>query len=291
MKHLLLLFSLTLSLQVHSQIDEVVSNERELIDLYNKILRSEIDADRDKHNEDFKKLLSETLILDGSFEHPFDNIPTLSKLNTKNSTFRLITWNIQNDAGEHRYYGFAQLSAKSTRSKEIKVIELKNMKGELVSMENKSLNSEKWPGAVYYQMIENKKGKNTYYTLLGWRGIDNGLTQKIIEIVYLSGEDIKFGYPLIKVDNKNRRRLVFSYNAKTSMHLNYDEERKQFTFDHLAASSNLVIGNYRFYGPDGSYDALQWEKKYWKYINDIDAKNKADENDIFYNPVTQPDLD
>ena len=155
----------------------------------------------------------------------------------------------------------------------------------------KSFGADKWPGAVYYQIITLKKGKQKYYTLAGWRGIDNGLTQKMIEVVYLSGDNVKFGYPIFKMEKKTQRRIVFTFSAKASMHLQFNDKLAQFTFDHLAPSSNLVVGQYRFYGPDGSYDALKKEKKYWEYFPNVDAKNQAKESDLFYTPVTKPEVE
>jgi hypothetical protein len=75
------------------------------------------------------------------------------------------------------------------------------------------------------------------------------------------------------------------------MHLQFSDNQDAFIFDHLAPSSSLVAGQYRFYGPDGSYDMLKREKKYWLYVPNMDAKNQEKDSDLFYNPVTKPDVD
>jgi hypothetical protein len=271
--------------------EQLLKIEEELIGIYNQILLSEENDERENYNHTFFDLLYTTLAIKGSFDYPFDNLPTISKMQSDDNMLRVFSWNLQNNEGEHRYYGVVQLNPKALKSKTEKAIMLINEESNLMKYENKSLGPEHWPGAVYYQIISIKKGKQKYYTLAGWRGIDNGLTQKLIDVVYISNESVKFGYPIFKVEKKTQRRLVFSYNAKTTMHLRYDDKLEQFIFDHLAPSSNLVSGQYRFYGPDGSYDALRREKKQWLYIPNVDAKNQAKESDIFYTPVTQPNID
>lgn len=270
---------------------QLLKNEDDLVTIYNQILLAEENEEREKYNQQFFDLLFTSLSLQGSFSYAFDNLPTISKMRSDDDLIKIFTWNLQNNEGKHAFFGIVQLSPKTTKTKKEKAIVLSNQKGELLKTEFKSFGKDKWPGAVYYQIITLKKGKQKYYTLAGWRGIDNGLTQKMIDVVYLNGESVKFGYPIFKMEKKTQRRIVFSYNAKATMHLQFNQRLEQFTFDHLAPSSNLVAGQHRFYGPDGSYDALKKEKKYWEYLPNVDAKNQAKESDIFYTPVTNPEVD
>lgn len=286
----ILIFSI-ISAKAQSDVELLVENENELVNLYNQILLSEENDDRENYNHSFFDLLYITLEMKGSFDYPFDNLPVISKMRSDDNLIRIFSWNLQNNEGEHRFYGVVQLSPKTTKSKSVKAIMLINEEGNLKKTETKSLGADKWPGAVYYKIITFKKGKQKYYTLAGWRGIDYGLTQKLIDVVYISGESVKFGYPIFKLEKKMQRRIVFSFNAKATMHLQYNPKLQQFTFDHLAPSSNLVIDQFRFYGPDGSYDALKMEKKYWIYLPNIDAKNQGKDSDIFYTPVAKPEVE
>ena len=77
---LLLLTVLFLPSLVRSQVDQIVENEDELVNLYNAILLSEKDGPRDSNNTAFYQLIEETLKLEGSFEYPFDRLPTISKM-------------------------------------------------------------------------------------------------------------------------------------------------------------------------------------------------------------------
>lgn len=281
------------SLFIHAQDIEqqLINNEDELVNLYNQLLLTQENDVRDSINNAFYELLAASLELKGAFNYTFDKLPTISKMQSEDKVLRVFTWNIQNNEGIHAFYGMVQLSPKVTKNKEVKCIRLSNQKGMLENTEMKSYGADKWPGAVYYQIIMFKKGKQKYYTLAGWRGIDDGLTQKLIDVIYVSSENVKFGYPIFKMEKKMQRRIVFSYNAKSSMHLQFSDNQDAFIFDHLAPSSSLVAGQYRFYGPDGSYDMLKREKKYWLYVPNMDAKNQEKDSDLFYNPVTKPDVD
>ena len=286
---LIIVFIATANLVTGQQ--ALIDAEDNLVNQYNAILDSEKDEDRNKAHELFYQTLKQTLELKGAFEYPFDKLMTISKLQPDDHAFRIFTWNLQNDAGSHRFYGLAQINPKETRSKTEKIIELVNQTGVLKKTENKSFTATKWPGAVYYELIPFKKGGSTYYTVAGWRGFDTGLTQKVLDVIVIQGENVKFGYPLFKMKGRTQRRVVFTFSGKVSMLLFYDEKNKRFVFDHLAAQNNIVTENFRFYGPDGSYDAFLKDKKEWLFEPKYDARNSDKNSDLFYNPVTDPDVE
>jgi hypothetical protein len=49
----------------------------------------------------------------------------------------------------------------------------------------------------------------------------------------------------------------------------------------------MLEGQYQFYGPDGSFDALVMRKGRWEVVEDIDARNPKNKNDN----VKKPDPD
>ena len=288
--YFLLIVLIATSSLVYGQ-QELLDFEDRLVNHYNAILDSKNDEARNEAHDLFYQTLKETLELKGSFEYPFDKLSTISKLQPDDDTFRIFTWNLQNDAGSHQFFGLIQINPKDTRDQSEKIIELANQIGVLEKTENKSYTAKSWPGAVYYELIPFKKGGNTYYTVAGWRGFDTGLTQKILDVIVIQGENVKFGYPLFKMSGRTQRRAVFTFSGKVSMLLYFDTKNKRFVFDHLAAQNNIVTENFRFYGPDGSYDAFLKDKKDWLYEANYDARNSAKNSDLFYNPVTDPDVE
>jgi hypothetical protein len=116
--------------------------------------------------------------------------------------------------------------------------------------------------------LQNKKGGKSYYTLLGWKGVNPIATRKVIDVVYFSGDKIVFGYPLFKTGNVYHNRIIFEYSSQASMSLHYDEQKKMIVFDHLTAPKNSTVQILN--GPDGTYDALKFIKGHWELMNDVD---------------------
>ena len=59
------------------------------------------------------------------------------------------------------------------------------------------------------------------------------------------------------------------------MALNFDAKEKMIVMDHLAPEDSRFEGQYQFYGPDFSYDALKFKKGAWIFERDVFAKNRS----------------
>ena len=59
------------------------------------------------------------------------------------------------------------------------------------------------------------------------------------------------------------------------MGLKYDERFKMIVFDHLSPIRPELAGDYKFYGPDFSYDGYKFENGFWVYMPDLDVTNPA----------------
>jgi hypothetical protein len=53
----------------------------------------------------------------------------------------------------------------------------------------------------------------------------------------------------------------------------YDSVLKMIAFDHLVPFHPVYSGNYEFYGPDGSFDGLEFVDGLWMLREDLDARN------------------
>ena len=82
-----------------------------------------------------------------------------------------------------------------------------------------------------------------------------------------------FGGDIHIKDKPIQKRLIFEYSSEVAMTLNYDENLEMIVYDHLRPHQPFFEGNYRFYAPDGSYDALRFEKGEFYQEEDIDARN------------------
>jgi hypothetical protein len=172
-------------------------------------------------------------------------------------------------AGSYSFYGCIQLTNRKTG--DIRLIELSDSSYAIAHPENAKLSSGKWYGALYYRILMNKKDGKKYYTLLGWKGKDVMHTQKVIDVLHFSGDQILFGFPFFKTGNSYSNRLIFEFPAQAVMSLHYEENKKMIVYDHLgttgAAGSQAVIP-----GPTGSYDALKFKGGKWMLLKDIDMR-------------------
>ena len=109
--------------------------------------------------------------------------------------------------------------------------------------------------------------------MLGWDGNDDFTTKKIIDVVTFSNNSKpKFGSEF-KLEEKSQKRMIFEYNAQAQMLLQYNEIMKMIVFDHLSPSNPKFEGNFRYYGPDFSYDGFYFDDGVWIYKPDIDFRS------------------
>jgi hypothetical protein len=209
-----------------------------------------------------------------SFSYPFDSIKALSKLRTSDNRTRIYSWFHQSrDDGTYRYFGLVQRF--NPAKTEMRLIGLIEKKCDSDTIEMKQLNSDNWVGAVYYDMIEKKTKTGYHYYLLGWIGHDRYTSRKVLEVLTFDRYDnVAFGAPVfIGEKNKKKLREVFEFTAEAVMLLRYDKKKKMFVFDHLSPSSPSAKGQFRYYGPDFTYDGYRYKKGLWYYKSNLDLRN------------------
>jgi hypothetical protein len=262
--------------------------EQELITAQNIAFYSRVDAEKIEAN---KKMLA---IWDGLVSNPkimnysFDGLKNdISILSPKNKKFKLITWNIAKNDGTHAYFGY--LLVNNTRRVKKGLFKYETKQGyeffklldkssQVKSSETYIAGPDKWYGMLYYALIECEG----FYTLLA-RDMNDKITQKkIIDVLYFKSDGTPtFGKDVFKFPKKNPKRLVFEYSTEITMSLKYDEKRNQIVYSHLGPNQEggLLEGQYQYYGPDGSYDALELKKDKWVVIEDVDARGEKTKND------------
>ena len=222
----------------------------------------------------------------------------ISILRPADKHFMLVTWNIPRADGTHNYFGFLLVN-NSRRVKKgflrhqtltnFESFKLLDRSAAVKSPENYVGTPEKWFGMLYTQLIE----CDGYYTLLGWDGNDKMTQRKFVDALYFKANgDPVFGKDIFRFPRRNPRRLMFECSQEISMSLRYNEKENRIIFSHLAPrqEGNLLEGQYQFYGPDGSFDALEMKKERWVLVEDIDARNDKNKKDSEYNNPKNPRL-
>ena len=138
----------------------------------------------------------------------------------------------------------------------------------------KLLSGGHWPGVLMYEAVPFKrKGQTMYLTIGFFPGADN-VSYKHLDILSFdkAGAPI-FGGRYMLWEGQKIGRKTFRYSAQASMMLKTEKGGKRVVMDHLAPASPELKNQFAFYGPDLSYDALEFNGEEWILIADVDVKN------------------
>ncbi|MCW3076635.1 MAG: hypothetical protein JWO32_1244 [Bacteroidetes bacterium] len=261
--------------------------EQQLKQLQKEAFYSKKEIDRVSGNKKFIAVWDALVNNPKILEYPFDSLHDISILTPKDKKFKLITWNLHKDDGTHGYFGYLLVN----NSKRIKkgmfghetieayeYFKLIDYSGTIKKPENYIGSPAKWYGMLYYSLVE----CDGFYTLLGYDLNDNLTRKKFVDVLYFKPDGSPvFGKDVFKFARKNPKRLMFEYSSEVSMSLKYNEKRKQIIYSHLAPkdAGSVLEGQYQYYGPDGSFDALELKKDKWVTLEAIDITNEKNKND------------
>lgn len=252
--------------------------------LFTDFVRSTNEVNKIDRSKKFSDGLKLALSLDKNAEFAFDSLRKYRvMLESPDKQVRIFTWDVEAEDKTHTFFGF--IHAYNRKSKIFEIYELKDKSEGIRDPGNAILDNTKWFGAYYYQIAEAKYKKKKYYILLGWDGNNRMSDKRLIDVLYFDPKGFpKFGDAIFMDENgKIKKRIIFEYAAGVFMSLRYDEEKYAIIFDHLSPSSPNLDGQHEFYGPDFSYDMLQFKEGKWRYIKNVDAKNEKDKADKYFN--------
>ncbi len=248
---------------------------------------SRVESERVSTNKQFIAAWDKIVNNPAVLNYGFDSLTEVSILSPKNHKFKLITWNLNKDDGTQAYFGYLLVNNSKRIKKSVfkyeteesyEVFKLLDRSAQIKSPENYSGPPEKWFGMLYTQLIE----CDDFYTLIGWDGNDKLITRKFVDALYFKSNGVPvFGKDIFKIPRKNPRRLMFEYSSEVSMSLKYVEQKNQIVYSHLAPreEGSVMEGQFQYYGPDGSYDALELHKNKWITVEKIDARNDKSKQD------------
>lgn len=250
-----------------------------------KMVNDSIEPER--YNASFKliKTLVSALKIPYSFNFPFDSLKSISIQSSSDKRFRIFGWHVMNNDGSYRYYGTIQMNKPDGKLELFPLIDYTSV---FKNPSDSATTHDKWFGAQYYKIISVLNNVPIpYYVLLGWKGNTIKSTKKIIEILYFKDDKAHFGMPVFDgdPDNLKKKRIIFEYDRRASMFLNYEPTTNTIVFDHLAPPDPQLKGKFELYGPDFSYDGFKLVNGRWKFITDLELKNNpTDQDDKFNDP-------
>lgn len=261
-------------------------NMQKLIDM---VANAPTDNQRYNANEMLVQMMEEALNTEGSFNWKWNFNNTVSVLTSNDRQLRIITWPVVRDNGEYECFGFVQ--SYNPKTEEYDVYVLYDKSEEMLSSAEVVVGPENWIGSVYQELIETKYDGRTYYTLIGWTGVNSLVQRKVVEpIAFKSNSSMpQFGQALFRRE-KNMRRLFLEYSSNAMVNVRYDvqtvrtyenkkvkhkgrvrtvrvahdEKRKMILFDEIAPMVPGMEGLPQYYVPTGVEKAYIFVDGKWE---------------------------
>ena len=214
---------------------------------------------------------------------------TASVLTSPDGRLRLFTWAVVRDNGEYECFGAVQYYNERAEAYEHQVLHDKS--DELMNREESLLTADDWLGAIYQDIIQTTAGDRTYYTLLGWNGVDNLTDLRVIEPVTMRAGVPQFGAPVFR-RQRNLRRMVLEYRGDAAVQMAYEEQtvetvervrvkvkgsnryrteekshshrEKMIIFDEVEPQVVGMEGLFQYYVPSGLELAYAWVDGKWE---------------------------
>lgn len=256
-----------------SQNTSFSSYESQLKLLANQLVYGKSDAEKLNAHEEFVETWD--LILDNpkSIKYPFDSLETLFPILTSDDNkLRIINWHIPLDNNINQYHAIVQYY---DNKKNYQVKYLKPVLGEVKSANSLKLIDNQWIGALYYHLSSFKRGKKTFYLLLGWDGNDERSNKKIIDVLSVSSKSLVFGAPIFRYKKQRLHRFILEYKEDAAVSVKYHKKSNQITFPNLIPINDDLEGLYDFYVPDGSVNSFELINGSFKYKEDIENPFKV----------------
>ena len=257
--------------------------EDSLKKLGKQIVNGKDETDRKSATYKFIPLLVRALKLPGSFDYPFDSVKTIRITLAPDNKFRIFNWFVNINDVAYRFYGAVQVNS----PRKLELYPLIDYTENISKPEDTVTSSKKWYGAEYYAILPpDKKG---IYLLLGWKGINENLTSRLIDALKFENGKLVFGAPVFSVSGQIKNRIIFKYTHQASMMLKYLPKKNLIVFDHLAPPDPKMKGKFESYGPDLSYDALHYTNGEWTLEENINLANEESSKDTnFITPDKAP---
>lgn len=236
---------------------------------------------KERANNEFSKLFDAWLHSESFNLSDLESIQWLSVKQPLDESFTMITWQLEMNDNDNRYFGYL--------IKDSKIIKLKNA-AFLDDLEYDILSNEEWAGALYYNIHTVTKDGEKLYILFGYNAHMNYEHRKIVDVLRFDGESIVFGVEIFKKQDPGERgviknRIIMDYSSDANATMNYNPGLDMIVFDHLIPRIGRIPGQGPTMLPDGSYVGYQWDGEYFKYIDKIYHQTQEEP------PMPKPVLD
>jgi hypothetical protein len=252
--------------------------ELEIVDIINKLSEAIDISVKNELNAALVETLLDVMSLNGSMSYPFEKFYAISDLANESNSFRIFTWELENENGENTYHGVVNYSNEN----EVISLALRDSSATINNPEYQKNTNERWYGALYYAIKEVSYKKEQHIVLLGINRNKTLIKKKIIEVVNIDDE-LKFGKEVFDLPKGiGIKRKIYQYSNEADMSVWFESQEPLIVMDHLAPLNEVYKGKFEYYVPDLSFDAFEFKKGKWQYVEDYDARMEKNLKDRFY---------
>jgi len=249
------------------------------------IVNGSDETDRKAATYKFIPTLVRALKIPGSFEYGFDSIRSFRIVYSPDRKFRIFSWFVNINDIAYRFYGAIQMN----NPKQLELFPLVDFTEHISKPDQWISGPKQWYGCEYYSILPPDEKGN--YVLLGWKGISDQITQRLLDVIHFELGKPIFGGPIFNYEDKVLDRVLFSYTHQATMMLKYLPEKKLILFDHLSPSDTTMKGKFEYYGPDLTYDGMTYSEGLWRLKKDLNMTNESSARDsLFIAPVKKPTI-
>jgi len=215
----------------------------------------------------FEEQFVTTLNTPGSYDHAFESLKWISKLESGDRKFRIFTWIIADEDLVSSTHGYIQFADGS--------VTMLNDSGEIsVDLEYEQTDADNWFGAIYYDMMPFTNAGKTDYILFGYRQLAIFDKVKVLDVLSIEDNEVTFGKELFvkKIEGSRddiKTRILLTYSADANVTLNYNESMEMVVYDNLISRMGRIEGQGPTQLPDGSYVGYKKGVDNWEYVDKI----------------------
>jgi|GEM_PF-3307215 len=214
----------------------------------------------DKRTESFDYLnrnVGDWLMQNGVPEQEVEGMAIIEEPSTG---LRVISYELYRDTSTYDYGGWIHLEGWD------KPVFLEDHSRDLEDDEDldfMTLAPDYWYGMLYYQVVPlTISDDKSIYLLFGLDNYHLFTKRKVMEVLVIEGDDIRFGAPVIEMDpdlprEYRQNRFILDYSVQAPAALRYDTDHDKIIFDHLMYMRSDYKEQKVMKVPDGTYSGFE----------------------------------
>lgn len=247
---------------------QLVKGEHELQGLFEQLYSDSL-TNPSMVLERIQSMMPEILAFPGAMEYSWSKLDRIGVKTSDDRLMRIFTWHLMDEPDTYRYFGYIQVAQKRDRISVVPLVDNHKLQRSVYKADQ---TTDDWYGKLCYGIVTKQVKRKTYYTIMGMDFNNSRSNIKTVEMMMIQRNRPQF----VKEGFFNGRdrvdRVVLEYSDQVAISVRYDATLDLITFDHLVPLHSIYQNNFEFYGPDGSFDGLEFSSGTWTFKEDIDAR-------------------